>query len=256
MDVGMELRRARERRGISLQQLSQTSKISLRALNAIEADDIAALPAPVYTKAFVKVYAKEAGLDADEVACRYMAQFEPKAPEPGEIALDAAPPDRQRDLQAYVHAILQQGRGTTAVVLGMVALVVLITARTARESSSAAETHARTPASTAGLAPAAAPQPLPVATSGTTPPRVLHIEIAPTGPCWVEAVVNGERRFAAILNPGDRRTLDATEVSLRVGDPSAFALTIDGKRARVDGAPGHAVSVRIGGDNYAQFLAR
>jgi transcriptional regulator with XRE-family HTH domain len=254
MDVGMELRRARERRGISLQQLSQTSKISLRALNAIEADDIAALPAPVYTKAFVKTYARETGLDADDVAQRYMAQFEPEASDPAEIAPVSAPADDRHDLQVYVHAILQRGRGTAALVLGMLALVVFLASRTERQPSSAAESRGRTPVMTAGLPPAAAPQP--VATSGTTSARVLHIEIAPTAPCWVQAVVGGERRFAATLNPGDRRTLDAVEVTLRVGDPAAFAFTIDGKRARVAGTPGRAVSVRIGSDNYSQFVAR
>jgi len=255
MDVGLELRQARERRGISLQQLSQTSKISLRALSALEVGNAGALPPAVYTKAFVKTYAREIGLDPDDVARRYMTQFEPEAPEPDETAPDTTSTGDRYDPQAYIHAILQRGRATTAVVLGMLALIVLIASRSPRQPV-AAGPDARPPIMTAGLASAATPAAVPVATSGATPPHVLHIEITTTAPCWVQAVVGGQRRFAALLNAGDHRTLDVTDVSLRVGDPAAFALTIDGKRGRVAGPPGHAMSVRIGGDNYTQFLTR
>ena len=76
-------------------------------------------------------------------------------------------------------------------------------------------------------------------------------------PCWVQATVGGETVFATLLNAGDRRTVDATsDVTLRVGDPAVFGLSIDGMPARIPGEPGRAVTVRITRDNLRQFLTR
>src|SRR4051812_36182272 len=81
MDVGLALRQARERRGPSLLQPSKITKISLRILQAIEASDEDSLPAPVFTRSFVKTYAAEVGLDPDDTLRRYLEQFEPAEPD-------------------------------------------------------------------------------------------------------------------------------------------------------------------------------
>src|SRR5690349_22561581 len=95
MDVGLELRQARERRGLSLQQLSHTTKISPRVLQAIEAADEDRLPAPVFTRSFVKTYAKEVSLDPDDTMRRYFEQLMPPAPvdtvEPGTTSAVTTP---------------------------------------------------------------------------------------------------------------------------------------------------------------------
>jgi hypothetical protein len=60
-----------------------------------------------------------------------------------------------------------------------------------------------------------------------------------------------------MLTAGDRRTIDTpSEVTLRIGDPATFAFTINGRPARIAGAPAQAVTVRITRDNYTQFLSR
>src|SRR5215471_3607056 len=90
MDVGLELRQARERRGLSLQQVSKITKISVPVLQAIEAADDARLPAPVFTRSFVKTYAAEVGLDRDDTLRRYLEQFE-SAESPNDAGAAAQP---------------------------------------------------------------------------------------------------------------------------------------------------------------------
>jgi hypothetical protein len=86
-------------------------------------------------------------------------------------------------------------------------------------------------------------------------PGTLHLAIAPTGPCWVQATVNDQVVFAKLFQPGDRRTVDApSDVTLRVGDPAVFAFSINGKPARVPGVAGKAVTVHLKNENYSQFL--
>src|SRR5437764_9402768 len=68
---GEELRREREIRGISLKEIADATKISKRFLDAIERNDHKTLPAPVFTRGFVREYARYLGLNSDEMVNRY-----------------------------------------------------------------------------------------------------------------------------------------------------------------------------------------
>ena len=68
---GEELRREREIRGISLKEIADATKISKRFLEAIERNDHRTLPAPVFTRGFIREYARYLGLNADEIVNRY-----------------------------------------------------------------------------------------------------------------------------------------------------------------------------------------
>src|SRR5438105_14938488 len=68
---GEELRREREIRGISLKEIADSTKISKRFLEAIERNDHKTLPAPVFTRGFVREYSRYLGLNSDEIVNRY-----------------------------------------------------------------------------------------------------------------------------------------------------------------------------------------
>src|SRR6478672_11556746 len=68
---GEELRREREIRGISLKEIADATKISKRFLEAIERNDHKTLPAPVFTRGFVREYARYLGLNSEEMVNRY-----------------------------------------------------------------------------------------------------------------------------------------------------------------------------------------
>lgn len=76
MTVGEELEHARQRCGLSLQDVSARTKVSIERLHAIERGDGEGLPPLVYLRGYVRSYASEVGLDPDHVAERYLAQFE------------------------------------------------------------------------------------------------------------------------------------------------------------------------------------
>ena len=64
MPIGQQLCRAREARSISLEQAAQATHIRLRYLQAIEADDLAALPSAVQARGFLRAYATYLKLDS------------------------------------------------------------------------------------------------------------------------------------------------------------------------------------------------
>ncbi|MGH9311882.1 MAG: helix-turn-helix domain-containing protein, partial [Vicinamibacterales bacterium] len=85
-DFGGKLRQARERRGVSLRQIAAATKISVGVLAALERNDLSKLPGGIFTRAFVRSYASEVGLDPDETIRDFMAEF------PEEGAGGAHPP--------------------------------------------------------------------------------------------------------------------------------------------------------------------
>lgn len=71
---GEELRRERELRGISLREVAESTKISLRYLSALEQNRFDSLPGGVFTKGFVKAYAQFIGLDPEGTVNAYLLE--------------------------------------------------------------------------------------------------------------------------------------------------------------------------------------
>jgi cytoskeletal protein RodZ len=70
---GEKLRKQRERRGLELDAISNTTKISTRMLRAIEDEHFDQLPGGVFNKGFVRAYARQVGLDEEETITEYLA---------------------------------------------------------------------------------------------------------------------------------------------------------------------------------------
>jgi cytoskeletal protein RodZ len=66
--VGNQLREARRRRKLSLQEVEEATKIRGRYLQAIEEEDWDQLPGETYARAFIRTYAALVGLDGDRLA--------------------------------------------------------------------------------------------------------------------------------------------------------------------------------------------
>jgi cytoskeletal protein RodZ len=69
--IGEQLRLAREERGIPLREISDETRISIRYLEAIEADDFKRLPGGIFNRSFVKAYARCIGYDEKKAVEAY-----------------------------------------------------------------------------------------------------------------------------------------------------------------------------------------
>jgi curved DNA-binding protein CbpA len=76
--TGESLRKAREERGVSLQDIAAATKIGVRFLEYIEGDRHADLPAVVYLRGFVQQYAHHLGLDSRRTADSYLIRVVPR----------------------------------------------------------------------------------------------------------------------------------------------------------------------------------
>jgi transcriptional regulator with XRE-family HTH domain len=86
MAFGLELRRIRERRGLSLEQVSQQTKVGVTHYAALEAGDLSRWPSGIFRRAFVRNYATAVGLDPDEVLVQFSRVFPDPADGPRAVA--------------------------------------------------------------------------------------------------------------------------------------------------------------------------
>lgn len=73
---GSLLQAVREGRGQSLQDLSDTTRISVKYLEAVEREDRSSLPSATFVRGYVRELARVLELDVDAVLAGYMARFE------------------------------------------------------------------------------------------------------------------------------------------------------------------------------------
>ncbi|HEV3217929.1 MAG TPA: RodZ domain-containing protein [Vicinamibacterales bacterium] len=260
--VGARLREAREKRGVTLRQIANTTRISVMSLEALERSDLSRLPGGIFTRAFIRAYAQEVGLDPDRTIQDFIAELPPEsAAATAHPAAVEDPEKLESDRKAVATAIRLVG-----VSLPIAGLVIYYgmhhRAPAVSAPPAAVETSDSTPApsepvatpsdpaagragSPAARTPSSSEPPMPVRaaapqTSGLT------MEIAPTGDCWVSATADGEPTFSGLMHAGDKRQVSAREeISLNVGDAGAFTYKLNGKEGRPFGAPGEVVSKRI-----------
>jgi cytoskeleton protein RodZ len=265
-DFGSTLRQARERRSASLRQVANATKISVAALEALERNDISRLPGGIFSRAFVRSYAMEVGLDPDKTIQQFIAAF------PNQVVASAhTAAGRLADDQS-----IESDRRAAATFVRLLALsipvavVVLYFATVGRRASHvkaapippAAEAVARPFAPPVEPATRSVPSPsgAPVDATGTPAADAAGVERLMVGltvkrPCWVSATVDGEKTIERLFEPGEQRTVEVhRELVLTAGDASAVALTLNGADARPLGKTGEVVTARLDLANFREYL--
>ena len=263
-DFGVFLRAARERKGLSLQDLSATTKISLRVLQALEDNDIARVPGGLFGRAFVRAYAEEVGLDPETAAALFVEAFPEKdAPPAGTWAAEPGTSMGHPGEGAPSPGFWLLLVGVP--VVGFLAFLAMrlvgppdvvepappseVVERIPIDPPLPSSPALRSPTVSSGLETGAGSDPAAVGP--------LTIEIYPSAACWVSLTVDGERVLSRILQPGDREVYEARDgLVLNVGDAGAFDFSINQQPGRALGASGDSVTVEIDHDNYRSFVTR
>jgi cytoskeleton protein RodZ len=118
-EIGETLREARTRKGWSLKDAEDRTKIRSKYLQALEHDDFSVIPGPTFVRGFLRTYAGFLDLDAALLVEEYRARYEP---EPDNLPLlrPSASQLRTRDRPRR-----RQGGTVVAGVLAVVIILVL-----------------------------------------------------------------------------------------------------------------------------------
>ncbi len=244
MDIGAELRAAREAKGLTLGTLAQRTRVQSRTLAAIETNDITAIPPRPFGRGFVRAYAEEVDLDPERTVQTYFSQF-PPAPQPVRPARSAATPVSAFDPPAH-----WAGLGTAAAILAALLVVAMLVGRGSEPPSSdstagAGPRTARDAIGTSGTTtPSPSPSPpatdtAPAATASTHSAPPLRLAVSVTRPCWIAATADGQRAIYRIVQSGEKLTIDAErDLTVRFGDAGAVEWAINGRKGGSLGAEG------------------
>ena len=240
-----------------MREIADNSKISLRYLEALEQDRFDVLPAPVFARGFLREYARVVGLNPDEVVNLYLVAQEERA----EVSrrLERPKPARPEGLSSAPSSL---GYGlllglAVVVFVGIAALLSFFAERrrgAPPESNLVAPTSIGSPAATSGPsqapeqptgAPTAAAAPAAPATSSGADASPADAGTGGTGSasaegpfrvvlnfsqdCWMESVVDGNRRTSELKAAGETVELEAFEtVVLTLGNSRALTVEVNG----------------------------
>jgi cytoskeletal protein RodZ len=266
---GEELRREREIRGISLKEIADSTKISKRFLEAIERNDHKTLPAPVFTRGFIREYARYLGLNAEEMTSRYnyAAAGDDRIEHSAHLdrlVAAAVPPEepQQRPKLGIPPPYKRIDRNVYIVVALVAALAVLSCWAIRHKRDSRAESEARL----ADVRPTPAPAPrmnvtaanaAPLEPGPSAKPEQLHLVLELTDDSWVTLQADGKTVLNDELHAGERRTFDATgEFRFRtIGNAAAVTVTIDNIQIPPFGRDGQVIHNRVFTRDSVQTLA-
>ncbi len=255
-DFGGKLRQARERRGISLRQIAAATKISAAALDALERNDISKLPGGIFSRAFVRSYAVEVGLDPDETVKEFLDRFNQEAAPTAETVAATIPPEE-------VEFENRRKKAELFLKLAILAIPLLIAVgysgwrwrRAAKETAPVTAAAPVVPAPVPAAAPEAAPRSAETAAPSGSTAAQLALELHPVADCWVSLTVDGRKLFARVMRAGERSSHTVTrEAVVEVGDAGAFAFGINGREGKPLGDKGQVKTLRLTPATAAQYL--
>ena len=264
--VGYTLRQERERQNLTVEDIEQGTSIRALYIEAIEAGEYDKLPGAVYTKGFIKNYAKFLNMDADAAAKEFandMAELKAEADaEAAKVAAAAQNPEQQTevkptdsekissDRKPLGHSIQFESNGFSSKLV--VAAVVFIAAIAGviwsfMSDSDGEVAKVNPPVQTAQPAPTEQPAAntptTPVASAAPPPPSdTVSVQARFNSRCWALVTVDGAVVEEGIIEGGQTLSWEGKDnISFRLGNAGAVEFFQNGKSLGVTGAEGDVV---------------
>ena len=253
--LGEELKRRREERQITLTDISEATRIGTRFLKAIETDSYSVLPGGIFTRSFIRAYAKQVGMDEDEAIALYQQQVTgvtaEAAPQP---RIESRPPtlvepprpaSPARPRRAEPLTYTQSGPSlnwTTIVIGGGIAIfIIIIVLALVRQLNRSSQESAQTPRNAAGQTNAnqssgAPPTPVPTAQTNTAS-QPESSQTAASSPGVAPNVTQGESLAVKI------EALEGSWVQYKVDDGKAVSKIM--KKGQIEEVPPASSQVKI-----------
>lgn len=279
---GMRLKQEREQRGITLDQISQSTKIGTRFLQALEQDHFEQLPGGIFNKGFVRAYARFVGIDEEEAVADYLTAT--GANQPGAEAVDVAP-----TIELPAEPERNRAAGVPWGVLATLLLIIAFSFAIWGFYSRVTSTRTQPPVqpapvqTTAPAVPSPAPErtranevkssPQPSASpasaarttlpSGSSPTNALSstaeaaarrdvvLQIRAREDAWVSINVDGEVTTQETLTALSEKTIRAhQQIIIKAGNIGALDFEFKGKPLPVQGKPGEVKTLAFNASGW------
>jgi cytoskeletal protein RodZ len=276
--VGETLRQARLEQGLDLCTLAARTKINVKYLEAIEADDRQSLPSSFFYKSFVDQYAKSLSLDTQEIAAEIDRMLSAEAPLPlpgyeSVVSRNVSPMNFAPRFHAGrtfasaaalvlvvagcagVYTLWRNWRSTISVQAVIESVRSLAKTRVAQASSSSQkqirkrmEQRVVTPAPVPRYVEAVASQ---SAASVVPPAYKVMLDLLAHEATWVSVSSDGKPVFSGILQANQSKTVSGKEsAKMRIGNAAGIDVRLNGKLLGPLGARGQVLIVLFSPDNF------
>ena len=264
---GARLKREREQRKITLDEIALSTKIGTRFLTALEEEQFDQLPGGIFNKGFVKAYARYLGIDEDQAVADYVAASRTTLPEPSpeespELAVMAS---RVPETQASPEPGLPWGLFAIALLIVAFGLAIwgfysrdksarpdpVIPATVDAKGSTPAPENigqavpAKTAPESGGASaisptqPGAHETPPPASSSpdAASNPGAFLVQIKAREDSWVAITADGREIMQDTLAASEQKSIGAREeIVIRTGNAGALDISFNGKELPSQGA--------------------
>lgn len=265
---GENLKREREMRGITLEEISAATKISVRFLKSIESEEFSALPGGIFRRSFVRAYARYLGLDEDPLIEEY--QMAAKTRADVDLSHFSPPKIHPRPEQPTRHTLWAAVIVVVLLVLGFTLWrrshrspqvpprpksSEVASARPApdppKANGSGSQPANSKPAgagvlATSAVVTAGVPKLPPVADAGGR----LVLQIATTERSWIAVDTDGTMVMQGIMEPNTAKTFKASaSFDVLTGNAQGVTLTLNGQTQKALGREGEVKHVHLTWDS-------
>ncbi len=249
LDPAGRLRLAREQKGLSLRQVADATKLSVRAIELVEKDSLSGLPQGIYRRSILRAVASEVGLNPDQILNEFATLHPEDLPAPPSVVIAAEPKSATsfNRFLTLVSAVLPLCAGIIYITFPMTrAMVSAPPAPTAQER--------RTEMLRAEVLPVGGFND--VAESASRPVAVV-VTLTISSRCQLRVVADGKEIVARTMEQGETLPIELGDELVLLGDnAAAVQFSINGQAGRLLGEPGEPLSARIGREDYQDFLVR
>jgi len=244
--IGQELKRERGLRGITLREISESTKISLRFLQALEDDQLDLIPGRFFIKGILRTYAKYIGLDEEHFLNKYYE----------ETLLKTEEERKEQKKKKEAPGIFQKKANFPNIVfISVLLLLILLSVYFILKPQSKTESLTETTIPATFKEEPSLPPELEPAVKEE---NALNLEISFLQETWIQVYADGELILDGIKKPGEEASIKASEeLILHVGNAGGISYFLNGEKGKSLGESNVVIrNIKITFENYDQFLLK
>ncbi len=282
---GDKLRREREMRKISLDEIAAATKIGTRSLKALEDENFSILPGGIFNKGFVRSYARFLGLNEDDAVADYQAAVTEQPVSVEKIVAQSAMAKASRlAAQQARESSNLSGIIRPAVYLALSVVLAFggfqafrrgyfkalkrpsLHRQMKQQAQNAvqpapASVQQSPPAPTASADKNPTPQavvqpaataPKPASPAGAQIASEFTVSIKTSEESWLSVTADGKRAFQRLFAANEQQSVTAkSKIEIKIGNPNGTEISLNGKPLLLSGNLAHPRTVTVDADGLA-----
>ncbi|MFC1566576.1 helix-turn-helix domain-containing protein [bacterium] len=237
MNLGELLKTARTKKNLTVEQVADKTRVRHSYIRAFESEIFDGLPADVYSKGFLKIYAEFLGLNQDEMVELYMKQRYPKPKMMQQVRQGPVDVAKTIDGKMILKEFHRRAKSKFMLLFGLFAVSFLIFSMVFPSKYLSYS--------------------MPVAKTPNYNDDILRIRVFAKQNTWVRVRLNNQIEYQGIIRKDKAKywKVEDKDFKLKTGNPRGIAVSINGQYVNIlKGPKEDAKTVKINKNNLSEWL--